>query len=121
MRSAQTAAVAGLFVLIVGRCVAAQAIDELGTRCRDSDPAAAIPACTALVDSGQEIPRNRPGSARFYRGTSFLKRKEFARAIADLDEAAKLNPINSSAFLNRGAAYAQMGQHDRAIQKWRRG
>jgi hypothetical protein len=48
------------------------------------------------------------------RGAKSAMKGQFDRAIADFDEAIRLNP-SADAFYNRGNAYAELGQHDRAI------
>jgi tetratricopeptide (TPR) repeat protein len=44
-----------------------------------------------------------------------LHEQQFDRAIADLIEAAKLDPNDSSTFYNRAVAYSAKREHDRAI------
>ena len=48
------------------------------------------------------------------RGAKSAMKGQFDRAIADFDEAIRLNP-SADAFYNRGNAYAELGQYDRAI------
>src|SRR5271166_5368995 len=57
-----------------------------------------------------------PDAAVFYdRGVTYSKRGEYDRAIADYDEAIRLNPNLALAFTNRGFAYYKKGEYDRAI------
>ena len=48
------------------------------------------------------------------RGAKSAMKGQFDRAIADFDEAIRLNP-SADAFYNRANAYAELGQYDRAI------
>ena len=41
--------------------------------------------------------------------------QDYGRAIEDLDNAIRLNPSYSEAFVNRGLAYAHQREHERAI------
>ena len=49
------------------------------------------------------------------RGIAFAEKGQFDRAIADYDEAIRLNPQDTNAFYNRGFSYGKKGEHDRAI------
>jgi tetratricopeptide (TPR) repeat protein len=48
-------------------------------------------------------------------GDTILKSGDYDRAIADFDEAMRLDPTNAVAFAGRGLAYENKGNHDRAI------
>ena len=48
-------------------------------------------------------------------GSAYANKGQYDRAIADFDEAIKLDPEYALSFYNRGCAYAMKGQHDRAI------
>ena len=47
-------------------------------------------------------------------GSKYAMKGQFDRAIADFDEAIRLDPKNADAFYNRGNAYAEQRQYDRA-------
>ena len=49
------------------------------------------------------------------RGVTFLVRRDYAKAIADLSQAIKLDPKASSHFYNRGLAYLQSDRPELAI------
>jgi Flp pilus assembly protein TadD len=49
------------------------------------------------------------------RGSAYGKKGENDRAIADYNEALRLNPKLASAYNNRGLAYSKKGENDRAI------
>ena len=63
-------------------------------------------------------PRSQPNSALgFYnQGSVHLNLKEYDGAIADLDEAIKLDPKHVFALNARGLAYQSKGLNDRAIE-----
>jgi len=87
----------------------------------------------ALADFNEAIQRN-PQDARAYfnRGGVWLRKNAFDRAIADYSEVIGLNPhdaplqvcnpdgvrcgrMDATAYKNRGIAWGQKGDHDRAI------
>jgi tetratricopeptide (TPR) repeat protein len=49
------------------------------------------------------------------RGTAYLNKKEYDRAIMELTEAINLNPANGEIYTTRAAAYYQKGDYDHAI------
>lgn len=59
-----------------------------------------IEACTRLISSGQ---LSRPDQANAYhsRGAAWASRRDYGRAIADYDEALRLNPIHALAHFDR--------------------
>jgi tetratricopeptide (TPR) repeat protein len=78
------------------------------------DPAAAIMDCTQSINSGKWKARHL---AAFYsnRAAAYHDQGDNDRAIADLNEAIRLDPKLAMAFNNRGAAYNEQGDNDRAI------
>src|ERR1700686_25236 len=78
------------------------------------DPAAAIIDCTQSINSGKWKGRYL---AAFYsnRAAAYHEQGDNDRAIADLNEAIRLDPKLAMAFNNRGAAYNEQGDNDRAI------
>ena len=49
------------------------------------------------------------------RGLASAAKKEYDRAIADFDQAIKLNPNDAFAYLDRGLAWDDKGEYDKAI------
>ena len=43
-------------------------------------------------------------------------KRDYERALADYDQAIKLNPNYPAAYLNRGSIYYEKKDYDRAIQ-----
>ena len=55
------------------------------------------------------------------RGCAYLAMKNFGNAIADFDNALRINPRNSMALHNRSLAYFQMGEGRSSVASWGRG
>jgi tetratricopeptide (TPR) repeat protein len=68
-------------------------------------------------DYDEAIWADREGDALLFyrRGLAYSHKKRYEWAIADYDEAIRLDPKNAFAFFNRGNAYMEKGQYDRAI------
>ena len=96
----------------------AQAPDQQWTYCdnKAGDYAAdlQIGGCTGVIQSGRETPVNL-AIAFANRGRTYHAKGDYARAIADYDQAIKLNPKAANALMNRGSAYADQGNYSRAI------
>lgn len=72
------------------------------------------------VSLWSDVLKNYPNILIAYidRGTAFLQRREFDRAISDFNHALKMNPDDektSSIYNNRGNAYVGKGLYDQAI------
>src|SRR3954447_26685166 len=77
-------------------------------------PADAIQACSTLVGSGRYAGNNL---AIVYsnRGIAHARAGDFDRAIADFDQAVRLNPSYTRAYVSRGNAQLAKRDFDRAI------
>ena len=84
----------------------AQTPDQQG--CSAPDPDVAIPACTAMIQSGRETQQNL-ATAFHSRGLAYNRKGQPDRAIEDYDQAIRLNPNLAEAFLNRGLAKRAKG------------
>src|SRR5260370_40485642 len=73
-----------------------------------------INACTRLIDLAHAADRGLP-AAYAYRGLAYRAKDDTDRAIADYNEAIRLDPKYVSAFVFRGFAYQVKGDYDRAI------
>ena len=87
---------------------------EIGD-CGHPIPERSIVACSAAIARGGVAPET---IATFYRlrGASYVVHGEYDSAIADLDEAIRLNPADPEAFTSRGDAYAKKAGVDRIIR-----
>jgi len=67
-----------------------------------------IKSCTALIESEKELKEN-VAIAFYNRALAYENKKDYARAIADYDEAIRLNPNDADALLYRGVDKQRMG------------
>src|SRR5262249_53722668 len=104
--------IAGAAVAVM-RAVQTTAGADLQTG-EDESGDVAIAACTRVIASGRYSGNNL---ATLYsnRGVEYAKKGDLDRAIADEDQAIKLNPKYTSAYNNRGLAWKAKGDLDRAI------
>ncbi len=95
---------------------AATAQDAEQWNCRgDADDLdAQIKGCTQAIQSGKYRGKNLAW-AYINRGSVYDYQRDFGRAIADLDEAIRLDPDAVAAYQNRAASYRNSGQLDRAL------
>jgi lipoprotein NlpI len=72
-----------------------------------------IDGCSAVIEAGRG---GAPLSWAFNnRGSAYLDKRDYDRAIADYDQAIRLDPKNANVYTNRGNAYRSKGDYDRAI------
>lgn len=77
-------------------------------------PDQAIAGCTRVIDDPRQKPQRR--AAAFYnRGNAYMAKGDAGAAIADYDEALKIDPKNAGALNNRGSARNEKGDVDAAI------
>jgi tetratricopeptide (TPR) repeat protein len=82
--------------------------------CFSHDPDVAIAGCTAMLQSGHET-QEHIIRAFSDRGGAYLRKREYDRAIQDLDQAVRRDPNYAPAFQSRGTAYSLKGEYERAI------
>ena len=103
--------------LCLGNPVAAQPTQHW-IWCANKDnayaPDVAISACTAVIQSGKET-RKRLAAAFNNRCLALNNKKDHGRALADCDQAIRLDPGYQNAFVNRGVAHYNMKSYERAI------
>jgi len=74
-----------------------------------------IAACDAIIAAGRETPQNL-AYAHNNRGGAYYYKGEVARAVAEYDQAIKLNPGYTDAYNNRCWAGAVLGRVQQAIE-----
>src|SRR5215212_9148435 len=79
-----------------------------------TDHDAAIAGCTRIIEEGKQKPRGR-AVAHYNRGNAYAAKGDQAAALADYDEAIKLDPKNAPALTNRGTAHSEKGETDAAL------
>src|SRR5260370_1295657 len=90
------------------------AADDYET-CAKASGDEAIAACARAIDSGRYSGRQL--AALFNnRCSEWNGKQESDKAIADCNQAIRLNPDYAMAFFNHGNAYFAKGQYDRAIE-----
>ena len=79
-----------------------------------SNPDQSIAACARVIADDVETAANR-AVAYENRGNANYSKKDYDRAIADYNEAIRLDPKYPAVFNDRGLAYSVKGDYDRAI------
>jgi tetratricopeptide (TPR) repeat protein len=103
-------------VFIVAGLITPAAADDRDT-CAKAAGDEAIAACSRAIASGKF--RDKALAPLFNnRGYDYKAKGDYDRAIADYNEAIRLDSKNASAFNNRGTCYYAKGDHDRAISDY---
>jgi tetratricopeptide (TPR) repeat protein len=109
-------AIAIAAVMVLGYCNFAAADDR--ETCKTASGDTAIEACTRAIESKKfNGPKQKRVLSLLYtnRGVEYGIKKEFDKAIADHDQAIKIDPKNPAPYNNRGTAYAAKQDYERAI------
>ncbi len=118
----------GSIIAVVGSALLLLAVPALGTSKKDHDGCNQFDdyflksdACGRIIDDRGESVRNR-ATAYVNRGIAWHHFQKHAEALADLDQAIKLDPKNADAYAWRAAVYldakrydTDQGKYDRAI------
>lgn len=83
-------------------------VRDISLCAQTKQPDATIEGCTRIIDDAKQKPKAR-GVAYFNRGNAHLQKGDQDKAIADFDEAIKLDPKNPSIYNNRGNAKNEKG------------
>jgi tetratricopeptide (TPR) repeat protein len=103
---------ATIFLVLLADPASAQSRNQSWALCEAGDPDRGIAACTALIDSGSETAVNL-AIAHANRGITYSDKGDFARAIADYEQAIKLKPNLISAINSLAWDLATMPAADR--------
>jgi lipoprotein NlpI len=114
--SAVVVGLAAVFV-VAGPVLVSRAVADDVDTCRRASGEAAISACTRAIGSGRW---RGPDLAKAFnnRGTAYYAKGDYGRAIADYNEAIRLDPKYSFAYNNLGNAHRANGDYDRAIANY---
>jgi tetratricopeptide (TPR) repeat protein len=103
------------FMLVIALLSPAHADDQ--TTCsnpRNAD--AAISACSRLISSGK-LAGNALSEAYQWRGSAYIAKSLYDRALADFGESIRVDPRDYVSFTKRGLLYAVRGDYDSALQE----
>lgn len=87
--------------------------------CRGTQTAAAIQACSQIIESGRE-PAPKLAEAYLFRAFAHSDNGDFVYALADHNESIRVDPDNAALFVSRGWVYFNIGQHERALSDYNR-
>lgn len=88
--------------------------NDLENACYNSKRDVAVSVCTAAIEAANEHTALNLVYAQ--RGDAYTDLGQYPQAIADHDQAIKLNPTFDAFYRDRGAAYVLMGQYPRSIE-----
>jgi tetratricopeptide (TPR) repeat protein len=104
-----------VMIILCGRFAAGA--QEIGD-CGHPVPERSLRECSALIERGGAAPETLSAFYRL-RGAAYIIHGEYDRAIADLNEAIRLNPNDPEAFTTRGDAYAKKAGVARVVRDLR--
>jgi tetratricopeptide (TPR) repeat protein len=114
-RALAGALIIGATVLALAPVAAtAQSAEQWNCRGDTDDLDGQIKGCTRAIESGKYHGKNLAW-AYTNRGSVYDYLRDFDHALADLDEAIRLDPDSIAAYQNRAASYRNTGRLDRAL------
>ncbi|MFD2184329.1 tetratricopeptide repeat protein [Rhodoplanes azumiensis] len=84
--------------------------------CTSDDPDVQIASCTRIIERGSRETMLTRAIAFTSRCLAYSKKRMYDRAIADSEEAVRLQPTFAPGFTCRGTARAEKGEHERAVR-----
>lgn len=88
-----------------------------GQACASTDPQLAIAACGTMIASGRFDAQNL-AVLLSNRGFAYYRQRDYARGLADFNEALRLNPQSAAAHNGLGHIYSSQGDNARAIASY---
>src|SRR5262245_54554932 len=113
MRSSVLSVPGCVYALAMSLSTSPAVADDTQT-CRQGAGDGRIAACTRVIDSAR-AQGNGLASAYLNRGIAYRENDDPDRALADLDQAIRLDPKLAEAYRIRGIVYYYKGEFDRAI------
>jgi tetratricopeptide (TPR) repeat protein len=104
----------GITLCLTGRALAQQGKDVRA--CQSTEPEIRIAACSRVIERDNRISHAQRSSAYNNRGTAYMEKKDYARALQDLNEAIRIDPNNVNAYFNRSLVHSKNGDTDRQMQ-----
>lgn len=99
--------------------LAAQSDDPNSKACAEKSGAESIAGCTAAIQAGNMTSAGL--AIMFYdRGNAYFNQNDYARAIADYNEAIRVNPRYAEPFNNRANIYRKQKDYARALADYDR-
>ena len=86
---------------------------------QENDLGLIIGGCTEVIGSGQ-LQGKRLAWVLYNRATAYFYLRDHALAIADYDQALRLDPGYARAYNGRAVVYSALGEHARAIENYDR-
>ena len=99
---------------VVGPTLVSRAATDDTDSCVNGTGDEQIAARTGVINSGRFQGRNQAISYG-NRGNAYYDKMDYDRAIADVNEAIRLDPKHANAYNGRGTVYRAEGDNDRAI------
>ena len=93
----------------------ARAETDLQTTCRGGEPSARIIACTQIIGRAKHETKRDQIAAFLNRGSAYLEKGDFDRAIADYRSVLRLDARSVAAYSGRAQAYRGKGDFDSAL------
>src|SRR6267143_4719524 len=113
MRALAVVALMAVTTMMLPAAIRAQQSDDR-SRCfarEGVSPEDRLESCTAVIQSGGQTPQGLVAAFNS-RGNVHLNNRNYDRAIDDYNEAIRLDPKYTSAFINRALAYQEKAQWD---------
>jgi tetratricopeptide (TPR) repeat protein len=107
-------AIAGLAATLLASPAFAQASPKDVELCDKGSGDASLAACTRVINNKGTTVSNR-AVAYTNRGVEYRRKDDLDRAMADYNEAIRINPRYAIAYYDRGNAWRAKGDQDRAI------
>jgi len=109
--------IANALLFLLAGPAPAQWNDDAEKCAETSIPDLTLARCTRAIQSG-ELSEPSMAVTLNNRGNAYQNKGDYARAIADYDQAIKLHSDSALIYSNRGRAHQQRGDYERAIQDY---